>query len=117
MAETPHWFDRVISNDSFDFATATFSKRVAADTSELLQIHDEKLQKSIDLLEASDDETLNKSWKMHAGDQVYFELPKKVVLRNFAFNHLYHHRGQLSVYLRMLDVPVPGMYGPSADEK
>jgi len=46
-----------------------------------------------------------------------FQLPRKVSLRNFGYNHIYHHRGQLSVYLRLLDIPVPGMYGPSADER
>ena len=45
-----------------------------------------------------------------------FQMPKKVALRSFAYNHIYHHRGQLSVYLRLLNIPVPGMYGPSADE-
>ena len=50
------------------------------------------------------------------GDTVHFTMPKAAVLRTFVFNHIIHHRGQLAVYLRMLEVPVPGMYGPSADE-
>jgi uncharacterized damage-inducible protein DinB len=117
VAKTPLWFDRILSADSFDFATATFSTQDPADTNELLQIHDETVAKAVSLLEAATDESLNKIGKLHHGEQVYYELPKSVLLRNFAYNHIYHHRGQLSVYLRLLDVPVPGMYGPSADER
>ncbi len=117
IAETPIWVNRIVPHDSFDFATGSFTRHVASDTKELLQIHDDKLQQAVDLLEGADDETLNKSWQLRNGEHIVFELPKKVVLRNFAFNHIYHHRGQLSVYLRLLDVPVPGMYGPSADER
>jgi uncharacterized damage-inducible protein DinB len=62
------------------------------------------------------DEVLNAQFTMRRGEKILFTLPRKVVLRNFAFNHLVHHRGQLSVYLRLLDIAVPGMYGPSADE-
>ena len=50
------------------------------------------------------------------GDMVIFSMPKKVVIRSMSFSHLYHHRGQLSVYLRLLNIPIPGMYGPSADD-
>jgi uncharacterized damage-inducible protein DinB len=53
---------------------------------------------------------------MKNGDVTYFTLPKDVTLRSFALNHLYHHRGQLTVYLRLLNKPVPGAYGPTADE-
>lgn len=117
VAKTPIWFDRILSADSFDFATANFTAHDPTDTNELLQIHDENVAKGVALLEAATDESLNKISKLHHGEQVYYELPKHVLLRGFAFNHIYHHRGQLSVYLRMLDVPVPGMYGPSADER
>jgi hypothetical protein len=59
---------------------------------------------------------LREQWTFRAGDKVFFTLPRMVAIRNMALNHLVHHRGQLSVYLRLLDVPIPGMYGPSADE-
>jgi uncharacterized damage-inducible protein DinB len=62
------------------------------------------------------DAGLMKSWKATAGDQTLFEMPKMALIRSIALNHWYHHRGQLSVYLRLLDVPVPSIYGPSADE-
>ena len=64
-----------------------------------------------------DDALFDQEWTVRRGEQVFYKLKKKVAMRGWAFNHLVHHRGQLSVYLRLLDVPVPGMYGPSADEK
>jgi uncharacterized damage-inducible protein DinB len=60
---------------------------------------------------------VNETWTMRNGETIYFTMPKIAVLRSFTFNHIYHHRGQLTVYLRLLDVPVPGMYGPTADEQ
>ncbi len=62
------------------------------------------------------DNGLTKNWKASAGGQTIFEMPKAALIRSIALNHWYHHRGQLSVYLRLLDVPVPSIYGPSADE-
>jgi uncharacterized damage-inducible protein DinB len=56
-----------------------------------------------------------KSWSMRNGEVIYFTLPKSAVVRTWCLNHLYHHRGQLTVYLRLLNIPVPGMYGPTAD--
>ena len=56
------------------------------------------------------------NWKMRNGDEIYFDMPRIQVLRGFVFNHIVHHRGQLSVYLRLKDIPVPALYGPSADE-
>ena len=61
------------------------------------------------------DEEFAKPWTMRNGEQVYFKMPKGAVVRTWCLNHLYHHRGQLTVYLRLLDVPLPGMYGPTAD--
>ncbi len=67
-------------------------------------------------LESADNELLMKPWTMREGEKVYMTMPKAAVVRNMALNHSVHHRGQLSVYLRLLNVPVPGMYGPTADE-
>ena len=67
-------------------------------------------------LSESDDEKLTQNFKLHRGEQVIFEKPKGTAIRIMGLNHSIHHRGQLSVYLRLLDIPVPGLYGPSADE-
>lgn len=117
IAELPMWFERIVNTNEFDFATAAFKPHIAENTEALLQLFDEKLSSAIKVLESATDENLNSIWKVRRGEQTMFQLPKKVALRNFAYNHIYHHRGQLSVYLRLLNIPVPGMYGPSADEK
>lgn len=62
-------------------------------------------------------EDLTEPWTLRAGETVYFTLPKGVTIRSFGVSHLIHHRAQLTVYLRLLNEPVPGLYGPSADEK
>lgn len=69
------------------------------------------------VLEKATADDLKVEWTLRSGDQVWFTLPRAAVFRSFVMSHLVHHRAQLSVYLRLLDVPVPGMYGPSADEK
>jgi len=81
-----------------------------------MKIFEDTLAENIATLETASDDLLNNSWTFRRGEQIFFTLPRKVALRNMAFNHLVHHRGQLSVYLRLLNIPVPGMYGPSADE-
>lgn len=68
-------------------------------------------------LEQLEDARLQEIWTLKAGAQTYFSAPKGGVLRSFALNHFIHHRAQLTVYLRLLDVPLPGIYGPSADEQ
>jgi uncharacterized damage-inducible protein DinB len=116
IADLPAWFGRIISAGEFDFATAVFNRETKENTEAILQLFDERLGEALRLLESASDETLNAVWTLRRGDQILIQVPRKVNLRNFAFNHVYHHRGQLSVYLRLLDVAVPGMYGPSADE-
>jgi uncharacterized damage-inducible protein DinB len=68
-------------------------------------------------LESASDETLSANWVLQAGDHVIMQGSRAAMIRGLGISHLIHHRGQLSVYLRLLDVPVPGLYGPSADEK
>ena len=68
------------------------------------------------MLEATGAEDMMVSWTLKTGDEVHFTLPRAAVFRSFVMSHMIHHRAQVGVYLRMLGVPVPGMYGPSADE-
>ena len=63
------------------------------------------------------DEALLQSWSLRNGEQIYFTLPRIAVLRSFFFNHLIHHRAQLGMYLRLNDIPLPPLYGPTADER
>ncbi len=117
VAEIPHWISRIITIDDWDFAVQGFTSHTASSSGELVQIFQEKLDKAISDLEKMKDEDFDKTWIVRRGDQMRNELVKKIAIRGWGFSHLIHHRGQLSVYLRLLDVPVPGMYGPSADER
>ncbi len=116
IAEIPVWVERIVNADGFDFG-GKFTANVAENNEALLKTFEEKQENAIKVLDAATDEKLNELWTIKHGEMVVAQLPKKVALRNIAFNHLYHHRGQLSVYLRLLNIPIPGMYGPSADEK
>ena len=117
VAEIPHWISRIIVVDDWDFAVQGFSSHTAATKEELMRTFHDKLHQAIDDLETMSDEDFNKTWIVRRGDQMRREMPKKIAIRGWGFSHLIHHRGQLSVYLRLRDVPGPGMYGPSADEK
>jgi uncharacterized damage-inducible protein DinB len=85
-------------------------------TEQLLQIFDRGVRESREALKAAADADFRVTWAMKAGDRVLFSAPRSVVVRNH-ISHLVHHRAQLTVYLRLLDLPVPAIYGPSADEK
>ena len=85
-------------------------------TADILAAHDQSVAKMKETMGQLGDAGMMKSWKATAGEQTLFEMPKAALIRSIALNHWYHHRGQLSVYLRLLDVPVPSIYGPSADE-
>jgi len=115
IAELPVWFERIVNANEFNFAV--LKREPKESTEAIVKLFDERLANAIKALESASDENLNDSWTFRRGEQIIFQLPKKVAIRSMGFNHIYHHRGQLSVYLRLLDIPVPGMYGPSADEK
>jgi uncharacterized damage-inducible protein DinB len=87
-------------------------------TEEIIQAHDQSVARVREILSGMTDEDVDKQWqaKPKGGGPVFFTMPKIALLRTLGLNHTYHHRGQLSVYLRLLDVPVPSIYGPSADE-
>ena len=68
------------------------------------------------MLRNTGDQVFLENWTMRSGEKIYFTMPKAVVMRSFVLNHIVHHRGQLSVYLRLNDIAVPSIYGPSADE-
>jgi uncharacterized damage-inducible protein DinB len=117
IAEINHWVSDILHIDDFDFMTRNLQSNTAATSAELLQIFQTKYDAAIQDLSEATDEDFSKNWVVRAGEKIMYNTPKKVALRGWAFSHMIHHRGQLSVYLRLLDVPVPGMYGPSADER
>jgi uncharacterized damage-inducible protein DinB len=85
-------------------------------TAEILAAHDASVKKVKEMLPKIGDQGMQQMWSAKAGGQTLMTMPKAAVARSIVMNHWVHHRGQLSVYLRLLDVPVPSIYGPSADE-
>ncbi len=116
IAQLPVWINRTMAAAEFDFAATPMLSGTYEDMAALLNAFEEMQANAIAALENATDEMMNEKFIVRRGDKVMFELPRKVMIRNIAFNHIVHHRGQLSVFLRLLDVPVPGMYGPSRDE-
>ena len=116
VAHIPEWISIILSGDEFDFAKDKLSRDDANSHEELMNIYQQGVDGAVKKLEVASDEYLRGNWTLRAGERVIFSLPRISAVRTLALNHLVHHRGQLSVYLRLLDVPVPGMYGPSADE-
>jgi uncharacterized damage-inducible protein DinB len=85
-------------------------------TAEILSAFDQNLASARKAIAGAGDAQLMKPWTLAAGDKAIFTMPRIAVLRSFIMNHTIHHRAQLGVYLRLVDVPVPSIYGPSADE-
>ncbi len=118
LVQLPGLTQVVLEQQGLDFAKRPPSAPPAIATSaELLSRFDESVAKVRSTLESASDETLSANWVLQAGDHVIMQGSRAAMIRGLGISHLIHHRGQLSVYLRLLDVPVPGLYGPSADEK
>ena len=110
------WWGEVTLDRSEFNAEGQQVAALAASRAELLQTFDKNVKVTRASLAAKTDGELMAPWSLKNGKQTFFTMPKAVVWRSFVMNHLVHHRAQLSVYLRMNDVPLPAMYGPSADE-
>lgn len=116
VATLPLWLSMTLQTDELDLGASQPPNEVPATRDELLARFDQNAAGAHEALSKADDATLTSPWTLRNGEQVFFTLPKLAVVRGTIISHLIHHRGQLSVYLRLLDVPVPAMYGPSADE-
>ena len=116
IAEIYGWAKECVQDDELDFAKPNFVPEALTSTEELLALFDKRLATSKEILEKTADEEMAKPWTMRSGETVYFTMPKTQVMRTWVLNHSVHHRAQLGVYLRMLDIAIPGSYGPSADE-
>ena len=114
VAEIVAWWKDVLTNEELDFID--FEPKEFTTREQLLSYFDDLLAAAVKVLSAAKAKDFEKEWSMRNGETVYFTLPKKQVLRTFAMNHLVHHRAQLGMYLRLLEIPVPAAYGPSADD-
>jgi uncharacterized damage-inducible protein DinB len=118
VATMPSWVVMTITQDELDIAPGGKPTRPPQPRTsrELVEMHDGHVAKAREALANTTDEHLMKPWKLLAGGRVVSEQPRHVMLRDGVLNHLWHHRGQLTVYLRLNGAPVPAIYGPSADE-
>lgn len=117
IVECVGWAESIFGMDEFDFDPTTYKPYQATSVAELLETFDEKVASGTQALAGVADEHLMLLWRLKIMGRVRFEKPKAAVFRDFTLSHLIHHRGQLSVYLRLLNVAVPGSYGPTADEQ
>jgi uncharacterized damage-inducible protein DinB len=119
IANLPTWTALTIDSDNFDVAppgAAPPRTTAAKSLEELLERFDKNCQEAIAAFGRVSDEQLMKPWTMLAGGNTVFTVPRIAALRSFILNHSVHHRAQLCIYLRLNDIPVPAIYGPSADE-
>jgi uncharacterized damage-inducible protein DinB len=117
IAEWFGWAEEILNQDGIDFDPKTYKPYQPTSVADLLKTFDENVVKGKQAFVAATEETLEELWSLKVVGQVMLERPKAAVLRDFSLSHLIHHRGQLSVYLRLLGVAVPAAYGPSADEE
>jgi uncharacterized damage-inducible protein DinB len=115
VAELPSWVEIAVTTDELDFAQNNYAPETVSNTSELLEYFERNLVKGRESLAKTTEETLSEDWTLRNGDQVYQVSTKGEIVR-MAYCQIVHHRAQLGVFLRLLDVPIPGSYGPSADE-
>lgn len=116
VATLPQQLTGFVAGDTFDLATVDFKQSAPASRGELLAAFEASLSAARAYLSRLDDTRATNVWTLVAGTTEIVAMPRAAALRSLLFNHLYHHRGQLLVYLRLLNVPVPSVYGPTADE-
>jgi len=117
ITESLGWTVDIFQKDEIDFDPRTYKPYVAASVSDLLKTFDEHVARGKQALAGATEESLEQPWRLKIMGRVQVEKPRAEIFRDFTLSHVIHHRGQYSVYLRLLDVPVPGSYGPSADEQ
>ena len=115
VAELPSWVKMTLTTDELDFNRNPYQPEKIANTDELLAYFERSYAEGKSHLAEAREEQLTQPWTLRAGDQVYSTSSKEEVIR-MALSQIIHHRAQLGVYLRLLDIPIPGSYGPSADE-
>lgn len=115
LATINHWTEAIMGSDSFDVKNAPPNPELKS-SAQMLEAFDKNTASARKAIAGATDEQLMKPWSLLSGGKAVFTLPRAAVLRSFILSHTIHHRAQLGVYLRLNDVPVPSIYGPSADE-
>jgi uncharacterized damage-inducible protein DinB len=116
IAELVGWTNSTLSQTELDFgAPGAYNPAQFTTTAKLLELFDANVKSARAAIAGVSDADLMVPWTLRNGEHVIFTMPRIAVLRSFVMNHIIHHRGQLSVYLRLHDVPLPSIYGPTAD--
>jgi uncharacterized damage-inducible protein DinB len=115
IAELPSWVSLGLNTTELDFATSPYRPAPVESTEDLLNLLDKSLKAGRESLQNATEEDLLPGWTLRNGEQIYSVMTKYELIRH-SFSQITHHRAQLGVYLRLLDIPIPGSYGPSADE-
>lgn len=116
IAELPAWVSLAFTTDGLDFATAPYEEKKVETSEDLLKLLEESYQSGKAELEKASLDNFDKQWILRNGEQILGDLTKYEMMR-IAFSQTIHHRAQLGVYLRLLNIPIPGSYGPSADDQ
>ena len=116
IAELPSWISLGLTTDELDFATAPYTPIVVNNNEELLAIFEKSYQEAKTELNKASEEELTKRWVLRNGEQILSDMDKYGMIR-IAFSQTTHHRAQLGVYFRLLGIPVPSSYGPTADDQ
>lgn len=116
VAEIPSWLGMVLNTSELDFANNSYNPAVINNAKELMEHFETSLKDGREQLAKANEKQLDDMWTMRSGEQIFSTETKLEVLRG-CFCQIVHHRAQLGVYLRLLDIPIPGSYGPSADDQ
>lgn len=117
VAEMPLWGQVAVTTDALDFAKGEYQSHEMTSRARTLEFFDKLVAETRAAIAGATDEHLMQPWSLKNGSEVYFTMPRIGVLRGMVMNHIIHHRGQLTVYLRLTGAAVPSIYGPSADER
>ncbi len=120
IADLPGWSVAILTQPGYDFAPAggePYQMPALKTTREIVELFDRNVASARKALASLKDESLDEPWTLRGGDRIVFTFPRRAVIRGFLMNHIIHHRAILTVYLRLNDIPVPALYGPSGDEQ
>jgi len=119
LADLPHWVVETLGKPALDISPVDgprYESPKETSRQKILSVFDRNVAEARQALKAATDEQLNQNWTLLAAGQPIFTMPRSAVLRSFVLNHSIHHRAHLCVYLRLNNIPVPGLYGPSGEE-
>jgi len=117
MVDCVRWVEPIFAADELDMDRRAYKPFGATSVEALLETFDAEVARAKQAMASAADTTATQPWRLKMRGKVWFEKPREAVFRDMTLSHLVHHRGQFSVYLRLLEVPVPGSYGPTADDR